>query len=142
MTPISSSRIGGPLPAQPTTTPRSPGSRSRSVVILRYLLDEDPRRQVGGDGDARRPDADDHAALVADDAEHGSLADADVAKPPNRELTQGEEADLDGWPLWNGAEREGGAAGSSSGACHGARPRGFIVRANQQWLTILKIIFK
>jgi hypothetical protein len=93
------------------------------VVILRYLLDEDARRQVGGDGDARRPDTDDHASLVADDAEHGSLADADVAKPPSREFTEGEEADLDGWALWDRGEREGGATGSSSGERQGARSR-------------------
>jgi hypothetical protein len=93
------------------------------VVILRYLLDEDARRQIGGDGDARRPDADDHAPLVADDAEHGSLANANVAETPNREVAEREEGDLDGWPLGCCAERDGRAAGTGVCACHGARPR-------------------
>jgi hypothetical protein len=43
------------------------------VVIVGYLLDEDARRRVGGNGDARGSDADDHAPLVADDAERGPL---------------------------------------------------------------------
>jgi hypothetical protein len=89
------------------------------VIILRYLLDEDPRRQIGGNGDARRSDPDDHASLAADDAEHNSLADADIAKTPGRLIAEREEADLDGRTLRRRCERDGGSARTSPGACHG-----------------------
>jgi hypothetical protein len=89
------------------------------VVILRYLLDEDARRQVGGNGDARGSDADDHASLVLDDAEQGSLADADVAKAVGGVIAEREEADLEGRPLRCRGERDGGADRASSGASHG-----------------------
>jgi hypothetical protein len=89
------------------------------VVILRYLLDEDARRQVGGNREARSSDADDHASLVADDAEQGALADAHVAKTPGGGIAEREEADLEGRPLRCCGERDGGAGRASSGASHG-----------------------
>jgi hypothetical protein len=103
------------------------------VVILRYLLDEDARRQIGGDGDARRPDADDHAPLVADDAEHGSLADPDVPKTPDGEVAEREEADLDGRPQRRCTERDRRPPGAVSRACHsGGTSEKVIARAGRR----------
>jgi hypothetical protein len=89
------------------------------VIILRYLLDEDARRQIGGNGHSRRSDADDHASLVADDAKQGSFADAHVAKAPGEVIAKREEANLDTRTLRCCGERDGGAARASPGAGHG-----------------------